>query len=246
MKKVLIIGDSHTACLKQAENAVSKDFNVELHFLVAMGANRGCFIFNEKGISISEKPNWAERKNKAIDEEWWNKSYDRLIGMFKTIENNNLVRYSDYSAIILVGGGFLRSWEQYVVNTSIYSQSFLIELFVQKYAEHWHGWLKSLNKVGGLDVYCCSMPLRNELDFENVVADEIRIKSVKSFMDTEDFVSYGISCLGATYVPLPESLLSIDKNSTKAEFQPNSGDMSHLNLNGGEIRLRDLLEKVMA
>ena len=242
MKKVLIIGDSHAACLKQAEKTVCKDFNVVLHFLVASGHSRDCLIFDQSSVSIAVRPIWPKPKNKNFTIEQFDRQYDMLLEMFETIGDSRVVNYRDYIAIVLVGADFLQNyWSEYDSNILNYSHAFLNELFFHKNMGLHGQWLEALKNIDGVDIYSSSVPLTNQLHYDATNYN----KPKKSLVDIFDSINHVISCYGATYIPLPETLLSIDKRATKAEFKTQAAhDMRHLNVEGGEIRLRDLLEKI--
>ena len=247
MKKILIVGDSHVAAMKAAEELVD-DFDVELDFLAALGPSRQSFVFDEVGLSIGERPIW-KNNNISHNIEQYNNQFNVLVKQFETLAGNKTVlKYVDYTAIVLVGGiFFMRPWEDYVVDSSRYSKGFQKELFTQYKRAHHDTWLKSLYKVShGLDIYSLTEPLINELALNQpteTVSKELSYNASKVFSDTYDFINYGLSCLGVKYVPLPQQLLNTCQNATKAEFKvSNPKDMTHLNAKGGEIRLRNLLE----
>lgn len=247
MNKVLIIGNSHAACLRYAEKLVTPSYNVNLDFLIAHGGSKGYMLLDDEGICLKTRPDWSARK----DAEKQYKHYDNLVTQFVEITSDCKIYFKNYSAVLLVGGEFMLNWPLFSIDVEKFSSGFLEKLFLELIENTtFYKWISSIEKLSVKSkVFVLSNPLINELAYETSpdnVAQALPPKTDKAFNSTREFSHLGVKSLGATYIPLPSELLSNAGNTTSAKFKFHTPkDMGHLNKLGGEIRLRNALETLL-
>ncbi|MGM0855827.1 MAG: hypothetical protein ACQEW0_01930 [Pseudomonadota bacterium] len=253
MKKILIVGDSHVASLKQAEHQVLGDYEAELYFLAASGPSQQCVSFNESCITIKPRPVWKVPDNAFYSIEQFDRQYDNLVNQFKKICIDKKVRYDDYSEIVFVGGGILSGdWRKFILDVGSFSTDFLNDLFMEHLKNNRRTtWAHDMSKVAlENDVYVLLSPLINEMAYEvqkNEVDRTIPNKINRSYLDTYDFVTHGFKSISVNYSPLPFELFSNDLNSMSRKFKTKAPqDMAHLNKNGGKVRLKALLDLIFS
>tara|TARA_Y100000310_G_C20703715_1_gene832553 strand:- start:6452 stop:7216 length:765 start_codon:yes stop_codon:yes gene_type:complete len=247
MNKVLIIGNSHAACLRYAEKLVTPSYNVELDFLIAHGGSKGYMLLDDEGVYLKARPDWSTRK----DAEKQYKHYDNLVTQFEAITSDCKVYFKNYSAVLLVGGEYMLNWPLFSIDVEKYSSGFLEKLFLELIeSSTFYKWISSIDRPSVKSkIFVLSNPLINELAYETTpdnVAQVLPPRTNKAFNSTHEFSHLGIKSLGATYIPLPNELLSSAGNTTSAKFKFHTPkDMGHLNKLGGEIRLRNALDTLV-